>query len=75
MLFTGDQVIMVWRRAWWAETLTTEWAIRGVPDELPVFDTFYNLAATPERLPILVSSAPLIPARFWLLHTAPPEQP
>lgn len=50
-------MILVWRRAWWAEVLTTEWAVRGVPEELPSFDTFYNLAATQERLPILVGPA------------------
>mmetsp|Transcript_28252 Transcript_28252/g.72644 ORF Transcript_28252/g.72644 Transcript_28252/m.72644 type:complete len:533 (-) Transcript_28252:110-1708(-) len=52
---TLNKVILVWRRAWWAEVLTTEWAVRGVPEELPSFDTFYNLAATQERLPILVA--------------------
>uniref|UniRef100_A0A7S1SIM3 Amine oxidase domain-containing protein n=1 Tax=Tetraselmis chuii TaxID=63592 RepID=A0A7S1SIM3_9CHLO len=52
---TLNKVILVWRTAWWAEFVSTEWVVRGVPDELPSFDTFYNLAATPAQLPILVA--------------------
>ncbi|KXZ50742.1 hypothetical protein GPECTOR_15g427 [Gonium pectorale] len=50
-----QKVILVWPDAsWWEELITTPWVAIRNPAQPGAFSEYYNLAATPAELPVLI---------------------
>ncbi|KAG2425434.1 hypothetical protein HXX76_013645 [Chlamydomonas incerta] len=52
-----EKVVLAWAPAdmWWADLIDTPWVtLRGAAGPPGVFSEFYNLAATPAKLPVLI---------------------